>query len=158
MTPRSLTATSVRAGSPPEGQYRCPPARHPQPRAARRGPLTGTEIAVIRQIHRAPRATPSQIAEATGLRRSNVSTAIRALEAGGLVVRDQHAGNARSVALVPTALASESVARINAYWAALLQDVPGELLAEGILQRRQCSQTSPRRSSVGRAPEHHRAV
>lgn len=95
-------------------------------------PLTGTEIAVIRQIHRAPRSTPSQIAEATGLRRSNVSTAIRALEAGGLVVRDQLAGNARSVALVPTALASESVSRINAYWAALLRDVPAELLTEAV--------------------------
>jgi DNA-binding MarR family transcriptional regulator len=95
-------------------------------------PLTGTEIAVIRQIHRAPRSTPSQIAEATGLRRSNVSTAIRALEAGGLVVRDQLAGNARSVALVPTARAADSVARINAYWAALLRDVPSDALAAAV--------------------------
>nr|WP_255670344.1 MarR family transcriptional regulator [Aeromicrobium wangtongii] len=95
-------------------------------------PLTGTEIAVIRQIHRAPRSTPSQIAESTGLRRSNVSTAIRALEAGGLVVREQLAGNARSVALVPTARAAESVARINAYWAALLHDVPADLLRAGV--------------------------
>jgi DNA-binding MarR family transcriptional regulator len=95
-------------------------------------PLTGTEIAVIRQIHRAPRSTPSQIAEVTGLRRSNVSTAIRTLETGGLVVRDQLVGNARSVALVPTALASETVSRINAYWADLLQDVPEDLLTEGL--------------------------
>jgi DNA-binding MarR family transcriptional regulator len=95
-------------------------------------PLTGTEIAVIREIHRTPRSTPSQIAEVTGLRRSNVSTAIRALEAGGLVVRDQLAGNARSVALVPTALASESVERINAYWAGLLREVPDDLLSRAI--------------------------
>lgn len=95
-------------------------------------PLTGTEIAVIRQVHREPRSTPSQIAEATGLRRSNVSTAIRALEAGGLVVRDQLEGNARSVALVPTAQAAASVARINAYWTSLLREVPDDVLAEAV--------------------------
>lgn len=95
-------------------------------------PLTGTEMAVIRQVHRAPRSTPSEIAEATGLRRSNVSTAVRALEVGGLVVREHIAGNARSVALVPTPLANDSVARINAYWATLLGDVSEELLADGI--------------------------
>ena len=95
-------------------------------------PLTGTEIAVIRQIHRTPRATPSQIADATGLRRSNVSTAIRTLEAGGLVVREHPVGNARSVSLVPTDLASQSVARINAYWAGVLREAPEDLLADGV--------------------------
>jgi DNA-binding MarR family transcriptional regulator len=95
-------------------------------------PLTGTEVAVIREIHRRPRSTPSQIAEATGLQRSNVSTAIRSLVAGGLVLREQVAGNARSVALVPTELAEQSVARIHAYWTALLEQVPADVLAEGV--------------------------
>ncbi len=93
-------------------------------------PLTGTEVAVIRAVHRTPRASPSQIAEATGLQRSNVSTAIRSLVAGGLVVREQVAGNARSVALVPTELAERSVARIHASWADLLRQVPEDLLAD----------------------------
>jgi len=83
-------------------------------------PLTGTEVAVIREIHRRPASTPSQIAEATGLQRSNVSTAVRTLEAGGLVVREQQPGNARSVSLVPTEKAAESVERINSFWAARL--------------------------------------
>ncbi|MRK02512.1 hypothetical protein GEV27_13385 [Aeromicrobium sp. S22] len=61
-----------------------------------------------------------------------MSTAIRALEAGGLVVRDQLEGNARSVALVPTAQASTSVARINAYWTTLLREVPDDVLAEAV--------------------------
>lgn len=95
-------------------------------------PLTGTEVAVIRRIHGHPRSTPSQIAEATGLQRSNVSTAIRSLVAGGLVVRQEQAGNARSVELLPTRLAADSVARINDYWASLLREAPDDLLAEAM--------------------------
>jgi DNA-binding MarR family transcriptional regulator len=95
-------------------------------------PLTGTEVAVIREIHRHPRSTPSQIATATGLHRSNVSAAVRSLVAGGLVVREQVAGNARSVALVPTDRAAQSVARIHAFWTALLRQVPEELLTGAV--------------------------
>jgi len=104
--------------------------RHPDLRDV--VPLTGTEIAVIREIHRRPGATPSQIAEATGLQRSNVSTAIRTLEAGGLVVREQQAGNARSVTLVPTEKAAESVGRIHAFWASRLGAAPSEALDEAL--------------------------
>lgn len=95
-------------------------------------PLTGTEVAVIREIHRRPRATPSQIAEATGLQRSNVSTAVRSLVAGGLVVREQVPGNARSVALVPTERAEQSIATIYAYWTTLLEQVPDDVLTDGV--------------------------
>jgi len=92
--------------------------RHPEVRDV--VPLTGTEMAVIRQVHRRPGSTPSQIAQATGLQRSNVSTAVRTLEAGGLVVREQQPGNARSVTLVPTEMAADSIGRINAFWATRL--------------------------------------
>lgn len=95
-------------------------------------PLTGTEIAVIREVHRNPHVTPSQLAEATGLQRSNISTAVRTLEAGGLVVREIVPGNARSVTLVATERAAESVARINAYWAERLAQVPAEPLADAV--------------------------
>jgi len=91
-------------------------------------PLTGTEIAVMREIHRQPGSTPSQIAAAAGLQRSNVSTAERILEAGGLVVREQAEGNARSVRLVPTEKAAESVGRIHDFWAARLEVAPAEAL------------------------------
>lgn len=95
-------------------------------------PLTGTEIAVIREIHRAPGSSPSEIATATGLRRSNVSTAVRTLEAGGLVVREQAPGNARSVTLAPTARATEHVERINAYWTARLTEAEAADLDEAV--------------------------
>jgi DNA-binding MarR family transcriptional regulator len=95
-------------------------------------PLTGTEMAVIRQIHRTPHSTPSQVADATGLRRSNVSIAVRTLEARGLVVRTEVPGNAKSVLLVPTKLAIESINSIHAYWASLLRDAPPGLLTEAI--------------------------
>lgn len=92
-------------------------------------PLTGTEIAVIRQIHRVPRSTPSQIADAVRLQRSNVSTALRTLEAKGLVLREQAPENARSVVLVPTERAAEDVARINVWWAERLQAAQSDDLA-----------------------------
>jgi DNA-binding MarR family transcriptional regulator len=95
-------------------------------------PLTGTEVAVIREVHRHPDVTPSQLAAATGLHRSNISTAVRTLETGGLVVREQVPGDARSITLAPTARAAESVARINAYWVDRLAETPPEALAEAV--------------------------
>jgi DNA-binding MarR family transcriptional regulator len=95
-------------------------------------PLTGTEVMVIREIHRTPHVTPSQLAEKTGLQRSNISTALRTLETGGLVVREQVPGDARSIALAPTARAVDSVARINAYWVDRLTEAPAESLAEAV--------------------------
>jgi DNA-binding MarR family transcriptional regulator len=95
-------------------------------------PLTGTEVAVIREIHRNPNLTPSQLAEATGLQRSNISTAVRTLETGGLVMREQVPGDARSITLAPTPRAAESVARINAYWVDRLAETPAESLAEAV--------------------------
>lgn len=101
--------------------------KHPELRGV--VPLTGTEIAVVREVHRTPRATPSQIADASGLQRSNVSTALRTLEAKGLVVREQAPGNARSVVLVPTEQAAADVARIHAWWEARLSGVDSASLA-----------------------------
>jgi DNA-binding MarR family transcriptional regulator len=95
-------------------------------------PLTGTEVSVIREVHRNPHVTPSQIAGATGLHRSNISTAVRTLEAGGLVVREQVPDDARSITLAPTARACESIARINAYWVDRLSETPAESLAEAV--------------------------
>ena len=95
-------------------------------------PLTGTEVVVIRAVHRSPRCTPSQVAEATGLQRSNVSAALRALEAGGLVVREHPAGDGRVTELVPTAKATESVQRIRGYWADRLRQAPPDVLAEAL--------------------------
>ena len=90
-------------------------------------PLTGTEVAVIREIHRTPRPTPSRIAVATGLARSNVSTALRTLEARGLVLREHTDGDRRTVRLVATPLADEHLARIKAFWDGRLGAVPDDV-------------------------------
>ncbi|EYC51111.1 MarR family transcriptional regulator [Hylemonella gracilis str. Niagara R] len=95
-------------------------------------PLTGTEVAVIRDVHARPHATPSQIADATGLQRSNVSTALRALEARGLVQREAAEGNARNVEVVPTDLAVEGIRRIKAYWSQRLRQAEESDLAAAL--------------------------
>lgn len=95
-------------------------------------PLTGTEMAVIREIHREPHLTPSQLASRTGLKRSNISTALRTLEAGGLVLREQMPDDARSFMLAPTERAAASVARVNTYWVERLAEAPAEALADAV--------------------------
>jgi DNA-binding MarR family transcriptional regulator len=87
---------------------------------------------VIRAIHRAPGASPSRIAEATGLARSNVSTALRTLEARGLVLREHPTGDGRTVELVATTLAEEHLARIREFWAHRLEQAPPEVRAAAI--------------------------
>ncbi|MFI2103181.1 MarR family winged helix-turn-helix transcriptional regulator [Isoptericola sp. NPDC019693] len=110
-------------------------ARHLDVRSAElRGvvPLTGTEVAVIRAVRRAPRATPSRIAEVTGLARSNVSTALRTLEARGLVVREHPAGDGRRVELVATDLSADHVARLHEFWERRLGQAPDDVLAAAL--------------------------
>ncbi|VTR78947.1 hypothetical protein CHMI_03735 [Cellulomonas hominis] len=95
-------------------------------------PLTGTETTVIRAVLNRPRSTPTQVAAATGLRRSNVSTAVRALEAGGLVVREHAAADGRVVELVPTARAEESLRHLRRFWAERLGEAPESLRAAAV--------------------------
>ncbi|GAA3880476.1 hypothetical protein GCM10022381_23420 [Leifsonia kafniensis] len=92
-------------------------------------PLTGTEVQVVREVERHPRSTPTEIAAATGLRRSNVSAAIRTLEAQGMVTRVQAADDARSVELIATDFAVENMERIRALWVSRLRAVPEADLA-----------------------------
>ncbi|HEY0186210.1 MAG TPA: MarR family transcriptional regulator [Cellulomonas sp.] len=84
-------------------------------------PLTGTEILVIRQVHGAPGASPTDVAGATGLSRSATSTALRTLEARGLVRREQSAQDARTARLHPTPAADENLRRVRAEWAGTLR-------------------------------------
>lgn len=91
-------------------------------------PLTGTEVDVVREVIRVPGTNPTQIAAATGLRRSNVSAAVRVLELRQLLVREQHADDARFVRLTATPFAVENVERIRALWVGRLRDLPEPLL------------------------------
>lgn len=84
-------------------------------------PLTGTEVLVMRWVETNPGTTPSATAEATALRRSNLSVALGALVAKGMVERRPHPGDARLAQLFPTALAAESIGVLKARWAGTLR-------------------------------------
>lgn len=84
--------------------------------------LTATETNVMRFLDSHPGATPSEAAAATGLRRSNLSAALRALEHKGLVERAGDDRDRRSVRLHPTPLAQTNLARLHALWRRALEE------------------------------------
>lgn len=87
--------------------------------------LTGTEALVMRWVHHNPGASPSAVAKATALQRSNCSVALRSLVAKGLIERHTASDDARVTRLHATALAEESVQRLHAYWADRLRKALG---------------------------------
>ncbi|ROP80687.1 MarR family winged helix-turn-helix transcriptional regulator [Curtobacterium sp. PhB115] len=88
-------------------------------------PLTGTEALVMRWVARNPGTSPSATADATALKRSNLSVALRALADKGMVERRQDPHDARTVQLHATALAGESIERLHAHWAGKLRQALG---------------------------------
>ncbi|AOX65513.1 MarR family transcriptional regulator [Curtobacterium sp. BH-2-1-1] len=84
-------------------------------------PLTGTEALVMRWIDRNPGSTPSAVAEATALKRSNLSVAVGSLVAKGMVERRPDPDDARTVQLYSTELAVGSIERLHAHWAGMLR-------------------------------------
>ncbi len=88
-------------------------------------PLTGTEALVMRWVHRNPGASPSAVAEAAALQRSNCSVALRSLVTKGMVERRTDPADARTVQLHPTPLAHDSIARLHAHWAGRLRAALG---------------------------------
>ncbi len=97
--------------------------------------LNRTEIAVVREVHRNPGITPTELATITGLRRSNLSTAIRVLEARGLVTREQADADGRAVRVRPTAHASADLERVRAVWVTRLRGADAGTLRELIVGR-----------------------
>jgi len=88
-------------------------------------PLTGTEALVMRWVHRNPGASPSAVADATALQRSNCSVALRSLVAKGMVERRTDPDDARTVQLHPTPVAHDSIERLHAHWAERLRAALG---------------------------------
>lgn len=84
--------------------------------------LTGTEIAVLRWVHRHPGTTSGETARATGLHRSNMSAALRGLVSKGLVLREGDPGDSRIVHLRLTELAEQDSRRIRLHWAEVLRE------------------------------------
>ncbi|CAA0138362.1 Uncharacterised protein [Mycolicibacterium vanbaalenii] len=82
--------------------------------------LSATEVTVLRYLDHHPGVGPSVVAAATGLQRSNLSRALRDLEAEGLVRRSPDPVDSRQAVLRSTELAAENLARLRGIWARLL--------------------------------------
>jgi DNA-binding MarR family transcriptional regulator len=111
--------------------------------------LTLNERLALRVIDRAGGIAPSELADRLGLQRSNLSTALRGLEAKGLVTREHDGGDGRAVVVRSTPLAAENLQRLRDGWSEVLAsvapqgvDLPGatgllnQLTADLIEQRR----------------------
>jgi DNA-binding MarR family transcriptional regulator len=85
--------------------------------------LTATEISVMRFIDRHHGTSPTAVAAATGLQRSNLSRALRELEAKGMVTRSADEADGRQSRLIPTARAAANLRRLRANWSRLLGSV-----------------------------------
>jgi DNA-binding MarR family transcriptional regulator len=86
-------------------------------------PLTETERQVMRVVDLYPGSAPSDIARRTRLQRTNVSTALRALEAKGLVSRAAAAG--RGIAVNPTPRAAANLRVLRTAWSRELSGILG---------------------------------
>jgi len=89
--------------------------------------LTPSEGTVMRYLFPHPGALPSQVAFATGLQRSNLSTVLRGLEEKGLIERIADPADGRSVRIHPTRKAIRNYATVRREWAsAVAAAVDGE--------------------------------
>lgn len=84
--------------------------------------LSATEVTVLRYLDHHPDVGPSAVAAATGLQRSNMSRALRDLEAKGLVQRSPDPADSRHAVLRSTRLAAENLTRLRGIWAGLIGD------------------------------------
>jgi DNA-binding MarR family transcriptional regulator len=81
-------------------------------------PLTASEGMVMRYLQTHPVAQPNQIALATGLQRSNLSTLLRGLEHKDLLERLISADDRRSVTVRLTERGAANYALVRREWAA----------------------------------------
>jgi DNA-binding MarR family transcriptional regulator len=80
--------------------------------------LTPSEGTVMRHLFRHPGAMPSQVAFATGLQRSNLSTVLRGLEEKGLIERVADPDDGRWVRIHPTRKAIRNYEIVRREWGA----------------------------------------
>jgi DNA-binding MarR family transcriptional regulator len=84
---------------------------------ARAVSLTASEGMVMRYLLEHRSAQPSEIAAATGLQRSNLSTLLRGLESKGLLQRHTSRDDRRGVTVHVTARGAENYALVRREWA-----------------------------------------
>ena len=89
--------------------------------------LTAIEINVMRYVDRHPGTSPSAVAVATGLQRSNLSRVLRDLEAKGMVVRTADESDGRQARLNPTPRSAANLRRLRAIWSRLLNSLDVDL-------------------------------
>jgi DNA-binding MarR family transcriptional regulator len=84
--------------------------------------LTQSEGMVMRYLLDGDPAAPSQIASATGLQRTNLSTTLRGLEKKGLIKRSANATDRRGVTVSPTERGRVNYVRVRREWAKAVSD------------------------------------
>jgi DNA-binding MarR family transcriptional regulator len=89
-------------------------------------PMTETERQVMRVVDLYPGSSPSEISTRTHLQRTNVSTALRSLEANGMITR--RPTNGRGVAVQPTRRAAANLRRLRVAWSRELTEALGDKL------------------------------
>jgi DNA-binding MarR family transcriptional regulator len=87
--------------------------------------LTQSEGMVMRYLLDGDPAAPSQIAAATGLQRTNLSTVLRGLEHKGLVQRRANPDDGRGVTVSPTDRGRDNYALVRREWAAAVAEAAG---------------------------------
>lgn len=78
--------------------------------------LTPANGNIMRYIDRNPGTTPSEVADATGVFRSNLSASLRELEKIGFVERRADPADGRGVRLYSTDSAARNLAEIRKVW------------------------------------------
>ena len=83
-------------------------------------PLTQSEGMVMRYLQDHPGTPPSQLADATGLQRTNMSAVLRGLERKGLAERRACADDLRRATIHPTERGRRNYALVRQEWAAVM--------------------------------------
>lgn len=116
--------------------------------------LTPANGNIMRHIDRHPGATPSEVADATGVFRSNLSTALRELERIGFVERRSDPTDGRGVRLFSTEAAAQNLALIQEGWSESarlgLTDLEGVAEAKALLEGMATRLVAARRPTVTR--------
>ncbi|MFF5009275.1 MarR family winged helix-turn-helix transcriptional regulator [Streptomyces phaeochromogenes] len=84
--------------------------------------LSQSEGMVMRYLKSDPAATPSRIATATGLQRTNLSTILRGLEEKGFIERHAHSDDGRGVTVHCTERGRDNTVLVRQEWAATVSD------------------------------------
>lgn len=87
--------------------------------------LSQSEGMVMRYLKSDPAATPSRIATATGLQRTNLSTVLRGLEEKGFIERHAHSADGRGVTVHSTERGRSNTALVRREWAATVSAAAG---------------------------------